>query len=250
MWPPISHRSHLRPTDLQRPGGNACHSTKTRPRAGFFHFQSKCCPTCPILLTHSKVRQYTLIQIKFADCRQAQAILNRLRTSRGESLSASIPTYRRQPHGRRSHSRPRTRGPARVLHPLVHVHEPQGYRYSLPDHLGDCRSDLGHLHRLHADGADGTGCPVHVPRRRTVHRLLGGMHAERSPLERDDHLSRRPDDVLRGDSRPVRRLRQLFHAAADRRAGHGVPADEQPVLLDVCGRHLAGRGLAAGTRRQ
>ena len=42
---------------------------------------------------------------------------------------------------------------------------------------------------------------------------------------------RHPHDVLRGDPGTVRRLRQLLHAAADRRAGHGVPADEQPVVL-------------------
>jgi hypothetical protein len=34
-------------------------------------------------------------------------------------------------------------------------------------------------------------------------------------------------------------LRQLLHAADDRRAGHGVPAPEQPQLLDVCGRYVA-----------
>ena len=55
------------------------------------------------------------------------------------------------------------------------------------------------------------------------------VHAQRPPVERDDHLPRRPDDVLRGHSGAVRRLWQLFHAAADRRAGHGVSAAEQPV---------------------
>ena len=39
-----------------------------------------------------------------------------------------------------------------------------------------------------------------------------------------DHRPRHPDDVLRGDPGAVRRLRQLLHAAADRRAGHGLPA--------------------------
>jgi cytochrome c oxidase subunit 1 len=65
-------------------------------------------------------------------------------------------------------------------------------------------------------------------------RFGGCLHPERASVERDDHLSRHPDDVLRGDSRAFRRFRQLFHAAADRRAGHGLPADEQPVVLAVC----------------
>ena len=46
-------------------------------------------------------------------------------------------------------------------------------------------------------------------------------------------------------------LRQLLHAAADRRAGHGVPAHEQPQLLALCRRHHAGGllGVLAGRQR-
>ena len=59
--------------------------------------------------------------------------------------------------------------------------------------------------------------------------------------------TRHPDDVLRRHPGPVRRFRQLLHAAADRCTGHGIPADEQPVLLALCRRHLAGRRFGSGT---
>ena len=68
------------------------------------------------------------------------------------------------------------------------------------------------------------GVSVHVSRR-----LHGRpMYPERTPLERDDHLPWCSHDVLCCHPCPVRRIRQLFHAVADRRAGYGVPADEQP----------------------
>ena len=66
---------------------------------------------------------------------------------------------------------------------------------------------------------------------RFTRRRGGELHAQRAPVERADHRPRHPDDVLRGHSRALRRVRQLLHALADRRAGHGVPADEQPQLL-------------------
>ena len=59
---------------------------------------------------------------------------------------------------------------------------------------------------------------------------VGSLYAQRAYVERPDHHGpRHPDDVLRGDTGAVRRFWQLFHAAADRRARYGVPADEQPV---------------------
>ncbi len=69
------------------------------------------------------------------------------------------------------------------------------------------------------------------------------LHTERRIVERHDHHARHPDDVLRGYSRAVWRLWQLLHAVADRRAGYGVPADEQPVLLALRCRHLACCGV-------
>src|SRR3546814_9338482 len=52
-----------------------------------------------------------------------------------------------------------------------------------------------------------------------------------SPLERADHRPRPHHGLLHGDARDDRRLRQLVRADHDRRAGHGLPADEQYQLL-------------------
>ncbi len=45
-------------------------------------------------------------------------------------------------------------------------------------------------------------------------------------------------------------FRQLFHAVADRRAGHGLPAHEQPVVLALRRRHFACRGFGLCAGRQ
>ena len=66
------------------------------------------------------------------------------------------------------------------------------------------------------------------------------LYTKRPPLECLDYRPRYLDDVLCGYSCPVWRFWQLLHAAADRCARYGVPADEQPVFLAVCRRYNAG----------
>ena len=58
--------------------------------------------------------------------------------------------------------------------------------------------------------------------------LAGGVHVA-------VHDARHDHDLLRGHADPDRRLRQLLHPAADRRARHGVPAPQHAVVLDVGG---------------
>ena len=62
------------------------------------------------------------------------------------------------------------------------------------------------------------------------------------PLERADHRPRPDHGLLHGHAGDDRRLRQLVRAADDRRARHGLPADEQHQLL------AAGPGLPPAAR--
>ena len=54
-------------------------------------------------------------------------------------------------------------------------------------------------------------------------------------VQRVHHRARRHHDLLHGDAGDDRRLRQLVRAADDRRAGHGVPAHEQHLVLAAAG---------------
>ena len=88
--------------------------------------------------------------------------------------------------------------------------------------------------------------------RQLVHLLLPRRHprpvrpdragAARHPVPRR-RARLQPDlhDARLGDDLPVhhpdaRRLRKLRRAAPDRRAGHGVPADQRPLVLDAAAR--------------
>jgi heme/copper-type cytochrome/quinol oxidase subunit 2 len=73
------------------------------------------------------------------------------------------------------------------------------------------------------------------------------------------HRARPDHGVLHGHARDDRRLRQLVRAAHDRRAGHGLPAHEQHLVLAAAGRvrcccsaissgRAAGNGAAAAGR--
>ncbi len=70
---------------------------------------------------------------------------------------------------------------------------------------------------------------------------LGDPDRRRFGRRRQEHVQRvlyQPrahHDLLHGDAGDDGRLRQLDGAAFDRRARHGVPADEQPVVLDAGG---------------
>ena len=70
----------------------------------------------------------------------------------------------------------------------------------------------------------------------------GNFDEGAAPLERADHRPRPDHGVLHGHAGDDRRLRQLVRAADDRRARHGLPADEQHQLLAaVAGLHPAAR---------
>ena len=134
---------------------------------------------------------------------------------------------------------------------MVHVHQPQGHWNSLHNDRRGRRVHIRPLHRLHEDGAHGARCSAYVPRRvQPSCSSSRGLHPQRPSLERHDHGARHPDDVLCGHSGPVRRFRQLFHAADDRCPRHGVPAPEQSQLLDVRRRLLPGHRLGPCPRRQ
>ena len=91
-----------------------------------------------------------------------------------------------------------------------------------------------HPRPVRPDRAGDAGHPV--PRRRA--RLQPDLHDAR---DGDDLPVHHPDPG---------RLRELRRAAPDRRAGHGVPADQRPVVLDAAARrHPAVPGLRDGRRR-
>ena len=69
-------------------------------------------------------------------------------------------------------------------------------------------------------------------------------------MERPYYRPRNSNDVLRGDTCPFWWFWQLLHAVADRRTRHGLPAHEQPFVLDVrCGNYT-GNLFGVGTGRQ
>ena len=57
----------------------------------------------------------------------------------------------------------------------------------------------------------------------------------RPRVQRVHHRARPDHDLLHGHAGDDRRLRQLDRAADDRRAGHGVPAHEQHLVLAAAG---------------
>ena len=117
---------------------------------------------------------------------------------------------------------------------MADVDRPQGHRPQLHDHRDR------HLLRVGDHGA----------RHATAARLAALLAAELRAIQRAVHHARQPDAV------PVRRalrLRwpgQLHRAAADRRAGHGLPAPQRAELLALPDRlhHHAPR-LLRGRRR-
>ncbi len=91
--------------------------------------------------------------------------------------------------------------------------------------------------RLHVDRhPHGAAVPRHagLPRQPSVQRV---------------HHRARPDhDLLHGDAGDDRRLRQLDRAADDRRAGHGVPAHEQHLVLAAAGLVRAAADLGCSSK--
>ena len=102
------------------------------------------------------------------------------------------------------------------------------------------RSGRRHPVDRHAARAAGAR-PADLPRRAHVQRV---------------HHRARPDhDLLHGHAGDDRRFRQLVRAADDRRAGHGVPAHEQHLVLAAAGllhpaADLDVRGGRAGRARR
>ena len=128
-------------------------------------------------------------------------------------------------------------------------HKDIGILYLLNRRFG--RICLSCLHRIHADGANGAWRTIHVSGRRTDDsRCRRRLHSKRAPMERFNHRPRYLDDVLCGHPRLVWRIWKLFYALANRRARYGIPADEQPFLLDVCCRHHDGSSVCGYARRQ
>ncbi len=68
-------------------------------------------------------------------------------------------------------------------------------------------------------------------------------------IQRVRHRPRPDHDLLHGHAGDDRRLRQLVRAADDRRAGHGVPAHEQHLVLAAAGRVRAAGPVAVRRRR-
>ena len=72
---------------------------------------------------------------------------------------------------------------------------------------------------------------------------------ETALFRRGRHRPRPDHDLLHGHAGDDRRLRQLDRAADDRRAGHGVPAHEQHLVLAAAGVVRAARRLDVLRRR-
>ena len=71
---------------------------------------------------------------------------------------------------------------------------------------------------------------------RSGRRQAGRVQRGAASVERADQRPRPDHGLLHGDAGDDRRLRQLVRADHDRRAGHGLPADEQYQLLAASAR--------------
>ena len=138
--------------------------------------------------------------------------------------------------GSRRTRRPRgTRAPhPDRMAPLRLFDQPQGHRHDVPGVRDRRRRDRRRHVDRHPHGAAVPG-PAGLPRQPSVQRV---------------HHRARPDhDLLHGHAGDDRRLRQLDRAADDRRAGHGVPAHEQHLVLAAAGLVRAAADLDVRRRR-
>ena len=90
-----------------------------------------------------------------------------------------------------------------------------------------------------------------LPVGRDAHGAAGAGPAvlrQRPHVQRVRHRPRPHHGVLHGDAGHDRRLRQLVRAADDRRAGHGLPAHEQHLVLAAAGLLRAAADLAVRRR--
>ena len=128
----------------------------------------------------------------------------------------------------------RPRAPSHGDHALDHDDQPQGHRHAVPVVL------VHDVHRRRLHGA-------HDPRRAVP---AGAAGRQSRVLQLADHAAR-PDHGVRRDHARRGRLRQLADPADDRRARHGVRADEQLELLAAAARgDPAGRLVVRPGRRR
>ena len=145
---------------------------------------------------------------------------------------------RRDRRGPRPRGGPRrARAPRAVRHPQVaDLDRPQGHRPQLHDHVARDVPHRGDPRRAHPH-------PAHHAQQqlRLARAVQPALHDARQP---DDLPVRRPVRV--------RRAREHHRPAADRRAGHGVPAAERAQLLALPVRlaHDAPRLLRRRRRRR
>ena len=157
-------------------------------------------------------------------------------------LQARHQTAEEPSHGRRSPTR-RRRSPrhAQFLHALVHVHEPQGHRHPLPV----VSAVVGFI-----SVAFTVYMRLELMDPGVQHMCLEGarffasdeLYAQRPPVERADHRSRHPDDVLCGHSGAVRRI----SATISCRLQIGAPDMAFPRLNNLSfWMYVAGTSLAS-----
>src|SRR5712691_3091376 len=163
---------------------------------------------------------------------------------RDVTASGARTNSRDSSHG--SHGNSSRRGPSRPparLAALPLFDQPQGHRYDVPG--------------VRAGGRIGRRRPVDRDAARAD--AAGAAVLSRAPhVQRVHDRARTDHDFLHGHAGDDRRFRKLDGAADDRRAGHGVPAHEQHLVLAPAGLfhavdHLGFRGGRAwrlGRRRR
>ena len=95
--------------------------------------------------------------------------------------------------------------------------------------------DIGTMYLIFAIVAGVIGGALSVGMRMELQEPGMQYLRRRQRLQRVRHRPRPDHGVLHGDAGDDRRLRQLVRAADDRRAGHGVPAHEQHLVLAAAG---------------